>query len=131
MDLRVFGQEDGAAVFERQDRSFESADFLRVFDDPFLIHRHQRTQHRHIDHRIDGIHAFQRLAGYLTDAFAGIDSHGAALLGDAFGDAEHHAAHDGDAVFFAAIGIDGALDLGEVDHVQADRRAVPLSQHFA
>ena len=91
---RVLRREDRAAILIRQGGCFKRSDLLRALDDLALIHANGRAENRHIHHRVRAAERLHRLAGDLTDGFAGNQRLRAVLAGDDLGDAHHIAAHD-------------------------------------
>ena len=84
---------NGAAVFVWPDRNRIRLEAAGQGDYLFFVKANQRAQYRQVGNLFDGAQAFQCLTGHLTQVFPGNKRQCPGMFSQAFGDAEHHAAH--------------------------------------
>ncbi len=90
--------EQGAAILIRQDRRLKRANGLGLSYDFRFVHTDQRPQHRQGGGRFDDPEIVQRLRGHLSEGLAGHQCLTIAVLGNGFGNAQHAAPVQHDAV---------------------------------
>src|SRR5690606_16025396 len=95
--LRSFGHKQRTAIFVRQNGYLVCTYLLRVRNDFGFVKADQRSENRHGRDVIDGHHALQRLASDLSHALSRNQRETVSLTSQAFGNAYHKSAHDGDA----------------------------------
>ena len=81
---RVFGYEDGAAIFIRLDRCLVGTNFQGNIDDILFIETDQRAEDRKCADCIGNRQGMNRLGCYLTDALAGDESETVVFLRQLF-----------------------------------------------
>ena len=114
---RVFGYEDGAAIFIRLDRCLVGTDFQGNIDDILFVETDQRAEDRKCADCIGNRQGMNRLGCYLTDALAGDESETVVFLRQLFRDLHHVAAHDNRQLLMRALLVDVELDICEIDSV--------------